>query len=402
MNILVLLFLTISLLTACDKNQHIDFSIINNGSELEEWTAQPNFSISDDKGLILSWVQTSSDNNSLHFSHFNNNSWTEPYKIADGVMSSWADLPSVKEINNNLWIAHWPVYQANSYGYDIALSISNDRGMSWKDPFKVNTDTTPAEHGFVSTFKANQGFGVIWIDGRDYYKDGEFKYVNEQGDILGSHLRFATFNNNGHRLSEEVIDNLVCDCCETDIIESNDINYLVYRNRSNLEIRDIQIKSFNNEIWSEPVTINEDNWQINACPINGPSIASKDNVLAVSWYDGSDDIGRILSKVSYDHGQSFQDLIIVDTNDVYGHTDIVITEDKQILVSWLGNENNDLVLKIKQISAKNDSDPFIVYRETGLGPSDFPKIEYYDNKLFIAWTSYDKTMQVKTKIIHLE
>ena len=132
------------------------------------------------------------------------------------------------------------------------------------------------------------------------------------------------------------------------------------------------------------------------------AMTSKDNVLAVSWYDGSDDIGRILSKVSYDHGQSFQDLIIVDTNDVYGHTDIVITEDKQILVSWLGNENNDLVLKIKQISAKNDSDPFIVYRETGLGPSDFPKIEYYDNKLFIAWTSYDKTMQVKTKIIHLE
>ena len=148
--------------------------------------------------------------------------------------------------------------------------------------------------------------------------------------------------------------------------------------------------------------INNDNWNINACPINGPSIASKDNVVAVSWYDGSDDIGRILSKVSYDYGKSFQDLIIVDTNDVYGHTDIIITSNSKIFVSWLSNDNNDLTLKVKEIYSNYTTSPFVIYKEIGLGPSDFPKIEYYDNKLFIAWTSYDKTMQVKTKIIHIE
>ena len=390
------------LLSACNNNASVEYQAIDIETQFIAGSGQPSLTKTNENDLILSWIQPDGDNQSLYFSVFEDNVWNEPTKIAQNVMPNWADIPNVMQINEDFWASSWPIYQTDSYGYDTEIAISNDGGKSWGSPFKLNTDITPTEHGFVSLFADKNNLGVVWIDGRDYFHNGEFKFISSEGKKLGSHIRFSKFNDKGDRLSEEVIDDLVCDCCQTDIIASRDKHYLVYRNRNSSETRDISIRSYSNNTWSNETMINNDNWNINACPINGPSIASKDNVVAVSWYDGSDDIGRILSKVSYDYGKSFQDLIIVDTNDVYGHTDIIITSNSKIFVSWLSNDNNDLTLKVKEIYSNYTTSPFVIYKEIGLGPSDFPKIEYYDNKLFIAWTSYDKTMQVKTKIILIE
>jgi len=395
-------FLIFMLLSACNNNTNVQYQTIDIETQFIEGSGQPNLAKTNENDLIISWIQPDGDSESLYFSIFEENVWGEPTKVAQNVMPNWADIPNVRQINEGFWASSWPIYQIGSYGYDIAISISNNGGVTWNPPFKLNTDITPTEHGFVSLFTDKNDLGVIWIDGRDYFYNGEFDFVSSEGKKLGSQIRFAKFNSKGDRLLEEMIDSFVCDCCQTDIARSKDVNYLVYRNRNNSEIRDIAIRSYLNNAWSDVTTLNNDNWQIDACPINGPSIASKDNILAVSWYDGSDNSGKILSKVSYDYGQSFEELVLVDATDVYGHTDVVITDNNKIFVTWLSNDNNALALKVKEINTNNSSSPFIIYKEIGLGPSDFPKIEYYDNKLFIAWTSYDKTMQVKTKIIHIE
>ena len=50
------------------------------------------------------------------------------------------------------------------------------------------------------------------------------------------------------------------------------------------EIRDISISKLKNNIWSDPITINEDNWKIYGCPVNGPSIDSNGEFVAIAWF----------------------------------------------------------------------------------------------------------------------
>ena len=48
---------------------------------------------------------------------------------------------------------------------------------------------------------------------------------------------------------------------------------VVYRDRSEQEIRDISIVRLHDGKWSQPSSVFEDNWKINGCPVNGLSFA---------------------------------------------------------------------------------------------------------------------------------
>ena len=205
-------------------------------------------------------------------------------------------------------------------------------------------------------------------------------------------LRSAIINNNGDIIDENLVDNKVCDCCQTSMTISNGIPILVYRDRTDDEKRDISISRYVNNKWTESRPINDDNWIINGCPVNGPNIDSYEDNVVVSWFSASNGIPKVNIKFSNDKGSSFGDKILVNdiNNKPIGRVDVEFLDKDEVLVSWLSSDNGKGYLNMRKINLKGSLgdiislDDISSQRSTG-----FPQIEKFLNDIYISWTDSD-------------
>ena len=207
-------------------------------------SSEESYLFSDESNIYMSWIETDSANNYLYYSKLENNQWLEKKLIVKGKdwFVNWADFPSiaVNSKTNNM-IAH---YLKKSYdltfAYDIKYLI---KGNEWSEEKFLNTDNTKSEHGFVSIQPFKDGFIASWLDGRKTnYLDKELNNNHESGGPMT--LRSAFIDSNGKIIEEYEVDDQVCECCQTSITVSNNTPIVVYRDRSDDEIRDISISKF--------------------------------------------------------------------------------------------------------------------------------------------------------------
>ena len=102
-------------------------------------------------------------------------------------------------------------------------------------------------------------------------------------------LRAAIVSERGEVSKDILLDNRSCDCCQTTAAITTNGPVVIYRDRSEEEIRDISIVRQVEGKWTAPKVIHSDNWQINGCPVNGPKVASLGNNLAVAWFTAAGD-----------------------------------------------------------------------------------------------------------------
>ncbi len=126
-------------------------------SSNEKWASpagdnsvSPNLSL-DMEGLpILSWMKVDEGLVALQYSRWTGTQWSDPITVASG--EEWlvnrADFPSVVQLSQSLWAAHWLVMTDPSiFAYDVAISLSRDGGKTWTDSVAPHTDGTFSEHG---------------------------------------------------------------------------------------------------------------------------------------------------------------------------------------------------------------------------------------------------------------
>ena len=77
-----------------------------------------------------------------------------------------------------------------------------------------------------------------------------------------------------------MLDDNVCTCCPTSAVPLTAGPIVVYRDRSQREIRDSFILRTENK-WTEPAHW-KDNWLMPGCPVNGASIATNGDLVAIS------------------------------------------------------------------------------------------------------------------------
>lgn len=214
---------------------------------------------------------------------------------------SWA--PSVIALQDGSLAAHWLVKSGSgTYAYDVNISRSKDSGKTWSKPIVPHRDNTQTEHGFVSLIPLPDGrLGAIWLDGRnmkDMKHDDEDKPASESMT-----LRYAAIDADGKLSDEAQLGERVCECCQTSATLTSEGPIAVYRDRSQAEVRDIYfVKQQSNGAWSVPNAVQPDNWQINGCPVNGPSITADGRRVAVAWFTGANDAPRVKVAFSTDGG----------------------------------------------------------------------------------------------------
>ena len=361
----------------------------------ENSNAQPSL-VSGEGSLSLSWISSNEgEKSTLNFSQFKEGKWINTQTMATGSdwFVNWADFPA-HAINENLILSSYlKKSDSGTYTYDVILSLQKLSGEKVKEDFLLHTDGVKAEHGFVSIIpNHNQGFFITWLDGRntvDKDLDGHHKPMT---------IRFAEITNKGDIIDESELDSATCDCCQTSIAITNKGPVVVYRDRSDKEVRDIYIARKINGIWEVPTPIHNDGWEINGCPVNGPKVASNSNNLAISWFTASNEKPTVNLSFSKSNGASFGTLIKINDDDAIGRVDVAFLNPQEVLVSYIEGDDVGTYLRIKKVSIDGKvSAPITISKIDGGRNSGVPQLEILDNEAFIVWTVFEgKKNQLKT------
>lgn len=174
------------------------------------------------------------------------------------------------------------VQAENQWASSILYIQSFDKGKTWTEPEPVHSDDNiENSHAFsTAVLLPNGEVGAVWLDTRNQLDHSEVFFARTHED--------EGFG------QDKQIGGPSCECCKLSLyVDGTEDLHLVYRSLTKNNIRDIShiVSRDNGKTFSTPSVVYNDEWQINACPHNGPDIAASGDHLFVIWYTAGGEEG---------------------------------------------------------------------------------------------------------------
>jgi hypothetical protein len=396
-------------------------------------SGNPNLSVGPDGRVYLSWIEPVQSKGqkgyALKFAvRSRGGRWSTPRTITQG--ENRFDS-SILALPDGSLSAYWltksgPGMHAN----DVNLSISRDGGRTWGKAIVPPRDRTQTARGFVSMIPAGGGIAVVWLDGRKMtggdrgaaehgpaekaradvsrhtvgsdhqHAGGDHRAMGHGPDAseMEMSLMHTVIGVDGTLGKEVLLDGRVCECCQTSAAPTPDGMAVVYRDRSEEEVRDISIIRLKNGRWSEPQPLSKDGWVINGCPVNGPAISSAGRNVAVAWFTAARDQPRVYVALSADGGATFGPQILVGDGNPLGRVDIIAHPSGNAFVSWVERTPSGAQVRARIVRSDGAKAPAIVIAEASSG---IPRMKMSGDEVVIAWTDLRNTRKVRTGILRM-
>lgn len=386
--------LTIAILTfSCTSKKETSRDSKSNLTEIVPPTGEnaslPYLITGDDGKLYFSWVEKRDSGwVDLKYSTLENGIWAPPELIASGNdwFVNWADYPMMAVDEKGNMMAHFLTKSsAGTYSYDVNLMFKK-AGENWTGPVVPHNDGTPTEHGFATMIPINDGtFQVAWLDGRN---TGGGHDGHGSGGAMT--IRTAVVNMNGNLSEEAELDNRVCDCCQTTGVMTTNGALFSYRDRSELEVRDMSFVKNKGGEWSAPRAIANDNWEIKGCPVNGPRADANGETVAISWFTMANSQSKVKIAFSDNSGESFGQPFVVDATNPLGRVDVVLLDESNAMVSWLDTQADSTFIKYRTVNISGKmGDEMILNQTDAARGSGFPQMEKSGNDVYFGWTNLE-------------
>jgi len=359
-------------------------------------SGEPNLAVDGAGKVYLSWLERNADSTvALRLSVRDGGQWSTPATVTSGsdLFVNWADFPSVFVAPSGRVVMHWLQKRAGGkYSYDAMTRQSTDGGATWSEPRLLHDDGVAAEHGFVSFFGTDgDSVEAVWLDGRATAGGGH------EGHRGSMQLGNARIGPDGGVAPTVLLDDRICDCCQTAAAMTSAGAVVVYRDRSPEEIRDIAILRRVNGKWTQPARVHADEWHIEGCPVNGPSVAASGQDVAVAWFTGARDTARVKVAFSHDAGATFGAPVRVDDGSPAGRVDVELDGRGRALVTWLERVGEDgAEVRLKAIARDGSSSPAMVVASSAAARSSgFPRIVRSGDEIIFAWTQPGDSARVR-------
>lgn len=363
-------------------------------------SGEPNLTFDAEGGVLLSWIERGADSvASVRMARLTDDAWGTTHTIVTGVplFVNWADFPSVAVAADGRLVAHWLQRSGpDTYSYDAMIARSTDGGATWSAGFPLHRDGLQAEHGFVSLWPASSdSIGAVWLDGR---KSAMADSAREM------QLAYTTIAPDGGFGTEQMLDTRICDCCQTSVAPTPTGAIVVYRDRTDDEVRDIYVIRLVDGKWSEPAPVHQDGWTINACPVNGPAIAARGTLVAVAWFTAAHDTARVRLAFSSDGGASFGTPIEIDDGNPAGRVDVELLADGRAVVSWLERTGGDsAAVRMRTVAETGERGaPWTIAATSGARASGFPRMVSVRDGLVVAWTATEPGAPARVRVARVE
>lgn len=366
-------------------------------------STEPDLYAASDGTIYLSWIEATSDAHALRFSVRHDSGWSAPKLIATGNdwFINWADFPSVVASPGGTLAAHWLRKSGDgTYDYDVMTSRSPDGGVNWSAGATPYKEKTKGEHGFVSMLPwTDNDVLVVWLDGRRAAEHGA-------GHGVGSAmmLRMAIIDGNNRIREERALDERVCDCCQTGIAQTAGGAVIVYRDRSDAEIRDTSsIRVRRDGGSTQPRPVGADNWVIDGCPVNGPAVAGAGARVAVAWFTAARDTARVNVAFSEDEGATFSAPIRVDDGDPIGRVGVVLLDDGSAVIVWMEYAGDEAAIRLRRVRSDGRVEQsYLLAHSNDERASGFPAIACNNREILVAWTELSNPSRIRVASLRLD
>lgn len=285
----------------------------------------------------LSWLETNAQDTTLRFATFDatTGGWSAARTIAGGPdwFVNWADFPALTVgpagHATAVWFVRNPApagattaaHDHHGPGYRAYISRTTDAGTTWSKPVPLTSESDSVEFVALATL-ADGRVLAAWLDGRARKAGGKKQQL------------FSRLLDSG--APDLLIDDSVCDCCQTTLTAFPDGSALLaYRGRTADEVRDIRVTRFRGRTWDNPRPVNNDEWRINACPVNGPQLASDGGRVVATWFTAADNDPRVLASFSSDAGGRFLMPLQISDAKPAGRAATALLHDGAFLVTWV-------------------------------------------------------------------
>ena len=334
------------------------------------------------RGALLSWTENDDEKTLLKYAERTTAGWSATKTAASG--ADWfvtdADTPSVLRLSNGLIAAHW-MQSTNEdvEASNLRLTYSKDDGKTWAPSFLPHHDGTETQHGFATLFELpGPTLGVVWLDGRQTVKD------REHGPMS---IRYASFDTQWKQRADAAIDLKVCDCCTTSVATTPEGPIVVYRDRSDKEIRDIYVSRLEAGKWSAGIPVHNDGWHVESCPVNGPVIGAHGRDVAVAWFTASTNQGQSYVAFSQDGGRTWGQAVRLDDGSSTGKVDLEMLDDGSAVATWVefaGGRSQFRAKHVERSGAKSAS--VVIAGASGGRIGGVPRLARHGDQLVFAWT----------------
>jgi len=349
---------------------------------------------------VLSWVERDAAGvSSLRFALRNEKGWG-PARTAVSdrkLVSDTLDVPGVVPVGGGGLAAHWTVKRGSSKdARDLMVALSKDGGTTWGVPVCPHRDATDTEHGMATLVPAahGPGFGICWLDGRA-------GALSEYGDGATA-LYWADWSGEGFGPERE-LDPRVCDCCKTSAAEGADGPVIAYRDRDEKDRRDISMLIRDADAWSAPRPVHDDGWTIQACPTNGPAVATRGDRTAVAWFTATHATPSVWVEFAPSGGPETAAPVRLDAGLPVGRAEAAMLADGSAVVAWLERKGADAQLRARRLAPDGQLSPSVIVATTSPSrASGYPAIAVEDERdVLIAWTETGPKGRVRAKVVTL-
>jgi hypothetical protein len=200
-------------------------------------------------------------------------------------------------------------------------------------------------------------------------------------------IRAAEVTLQGQVLWDTLLDSKTCDCCQTSTAITSQGAVVVYRNRSDREIRDIAITRLVDGAWTEPSIIHADGWEISGCPVNGPRVVAEGKTVLVGWFTAAKGAAKVQFSFSSDAGATFAAPISVEGQGIIGRVEVALLDEQTGIAAWMETTKQGTFLMAARIDSggKMGKRWEIGAMDSGR-KSGFPQLEVLGDRVYFAWT----------------
>ena len=348
-------------------------------------------------GLVrLSWIEPEAGGHALSFATLGAGEWGETELVARGSdwFVNWADVPQLcARPDGGLAATFLRRSGSGAYDYDVRLT---QRALSgaWSEARLLHDAFGHGEHGFVSLASLGEGRTLAaWLDGRA---------AGAHGEEGAMQLRARTISKSGELEPEILVDPRVCDCCRTTLVAlGSDEALLIYRDRSEGEVRDFSVVTLRGATASEPRPLWNDGWKIAGCPVNGAAAGASGKLVGVAWFTlGSENRARVQVSFSTDRGASFDSPRELSRRETDGFVDAALDADGVLWVTWLervDREHGEWMLAPVTVESVGER---IVLAETTVGrAAGCAQVALNGDELVFAWIEPGEASRVRAQLV---
>ncbi len=305
-----------------------------------------------DGKLYVSWWENSANAQSnLKISALDGDNWTLPSPITP--MQNIVDAQVVPIGNDKLaamWMSGNPAPNGEGEVHDIYLASSDSSGKLWNKPLRVNQEAMSSmkESPAIAAL-ADGSLMAAWIDMRNLKMTPPKKPGEEMGMEGFTSLYVARVAQDNAKSSEMLVDKEFCECCGPALTSDGNDGLLSYRDLKPDNIRDPAFMRVSQNSFSQPSTVHNDHWKIDACPSKGPAISRYYNTVGVAWLTSANDKLIIRTAFSSDKGKQFSAPVDLELDAAASVSAIEMENPHSALVAWTSTGSKGETLKVARV-----------------------------------------------------